>query len=372
MKEILIIAGEVSGDIHGSRLVREMLNLDGDLKFYGIGGDNMMNAGVELLYHVKDVSFLGFTEVVKHIPFMKRIKKKLKAEVEKRKTEKIILIDYPGFNLSLAKNIFSANRKIYYFISPQIWAWGMNRIKTIKDVIHKMLVVFKFEEEFYKKNNVKAAFVGHPLLELIADYKFENKDTFFRQFNLDVTKKLVTIFPGSRKQEIEKILPVSIRAAKIVSNEFNIEIAVAAVSNLPEQFYKQFEGDTTIIYDRNYELLKYSDAGIIKSGTSTLEAALFQLPFVVVYKTSLLSYLLGKSLIKIDSIALANIVSGRKVVRELIQNDASEEKIYKEIKRLLTDANYTMNIKDSFAELKNKLGEIGASKQAAKLILEVN
>jgi lipid-A-disaccharide synthase len=372
VKEILIAAGEISGDIHGSKLVLEMLKLDSNLRFYGIGGDKMRDAGVELLYHVKDISFLGFAEVVRHIPLMYRLKRELKAEVEKRNTDKIILIDYPGFNLSLAKNIYSENRKIYYYICPQIWAWGKNRAKTIKDFIYKMMVIFKFEEDFYRKNNINAEFVGHPLLELIAEYPFESKDKFFDQFGLDKSKKLITIFPGSRKQEIEKILPVSIEAAKIVSNEFNIEIALAAVSNLPKEFYKQFENTAKIIYDRNYELLKYSNAGIIKSGTSTLEAALFQLPFVVVYKTSLISYLLGKSLIKIDSIALANIVSAQKVVEELIQNDATVKNISFEVRRLLNDNDYISSIKSSFNELKNKLGDIGASRRAAELILEVN
>ncbi len=369
MKEILIVAGEVSGDIHGSRLVKELLRIDSSLKFFGIGGDKMRGSGVELLYHVKDVSFLGFAEVVKHIPFMNRVKKELKAEVEKRNIGKIILIDYPGFNLSLAKSVFSAQRKIYYYISPQIWAWGKNRVKAIKKYIHKMLVVFKFEEEFYNRHNITAEFVGHPLLESLEDYQIESRDKFFEQNGLDGYKKLVAIFSGSRKQEVEKILPVSIEAANKVKQNLNIQIAVASVPNLSDNFYKQFEKKAKIIYDRNYELLKYSDAGIIKSGTSTLEASLFQLPFVVVYKTSALSYFLGKSLIKIDSIALANIVSRRKVVKELIQHDASIEKISAELNKLLVDENYRTTIMRSFKELKNELGELGASRRAAELIL---
>jgi len=370
VKEILIVAGEVSGDIHGSRLVDELLKFDSSLKFFGIGGDRMRNSGVELLHHVKDVSFLGFTEVIKHIPFMKRIKKELQSEVENRNIEKIILIDYPGFNLSLAKNLFSAKRKIYYYISPQIWAWGKNRVNTIKKYIHKMLVVFKFEEEFYNEHNIKAEFVGHPLLESINDYQFESKEKFFEEFGFDKSKKLITIFPGSRKQEIEKILPISILTASKLKQNLDIQIAVAAVSNFSDSLYHQFDKEAKIIYNRNYELLKYSDAGIIKSGTSTLEAALFQLPFVVVYKTSRLSYLLGKSLIKIDSIALANIVSRKKVVKELIQHDASVEKISTELKKLLVDEKYRETLKRSFRELKNELGELGASRRAAELILK--
>lgn len=370
MENILIIAGEISGDIHGGRLVKEILRKNNRIKFFGIGGDSMQSAGVELLYHIRDVSFLGFVEVIKHIPFLRKVKKQLQSELVKRDVEKIILIDYPGFNLSFAKSISSRNKKIFYYISPQIWAWGKNRIKLIKKIIHKMIVVFPFEEKLYKEHSIDAKFVGHPLLESINEYNFMSKNEFFAKYGLNPQKKLLVIFPGSRKQEIEKILPVSLEAAKKLRSEFDLEVTVAAVNNVDAKIYPNtILSETKIISHRNYELLKYSDLGIIKSGTSTLEAAIFRLPFVVVYKISFWSYLLGKSLIKIDSIALANIVSSKKVVQEFIQNDASAENIYSELKRILTDENYRKNIIEEFEEIKGKLGEYGASGKAANIIL---
>ncbi|MCX8009952.1 MAG: lipid-A-disaccharide synthase [Ignavibacteria bacterium] len=374
MENILIIAGEVSGDQHGSKLSAEILKLNHDVKLFGIGGDNMKDAGVELLYHIKDLSFLGFIEVIKHIPFLRRIKKELLEHLQKRNVKKIILIDYPGFNLSFAKDAYNHNRKIFYYISPQIWAWGKKRISKIKKYIHKVLVILPFEKKFYEENNVNVDFVGHPLIESIADYNFESKEMFFQTNNLQLGKKLVVIFPGSRLQEINRILPTCIEAVEVLKKELPIQVAISAVNNIPIENYEKYisNSDVKIIYNKNYELLKYADAGIIKSGTSALEAILFDLPFFVIYKTSYINYLIGKLLINIDTISLANIIAEKKFLKELIQRQASVTNVAIELKRILLDDKYVDDLKKNYAFVRNALGDKGASVKSARIILELN
>jgi lipid-A-disaccharide synthase len=370
MKEILIIAGETSGDLHGSNLVKSINQFDPSVKFFGIGGDRMKEAGVELIYHINSLAFMGFVEVLKHIPYLKKVKQHLIKIVEERNPSAVILIDYPGFNLSIAKELHKLGKKIFYYISPQIWAWGKNRIDLIRKVVHRMIVVFPFEEKMYRDANVNVTFVGHPLLDVIDDYQFEPKEKFFEENNLDLTKKLLTIFPGSRKQELTKILPVVSEAALKLKKEFDLNVAIAGLNSIPQEFYRKYCSDEfQLILNKNYELMKYADTGIIKSGTSTLEAALFELPFVVVYKTSYLSYLIGKNLIQIDRISLANIVAGEKIVTELIQKDCNPQKIYDEVKEILFNETKKAQLKEKLKEIKSMLGEKGASRRAAQVIL---
>lgn len=370
MKKILIVAGEVSGDLHGGNLVKAMKALSSDLYFFGIGGENMKAQGVDLVYHINSLSFMGFIEVLKHIPFLREVKKKILQRVDETNPDAIILIDYPGFNLSIAKELHKRGKKIFYYISPQLWAWGKGRIELIKKMIHKMIVVFPFEEEMYRKNGVDAVFVGHPLLDMIENYQFENKEQFFESNGFDLNKQLLTVFPGSRKQEIKKILPEVYEAVKKLQSEFDLNVAISGVKSIDNNIYKEILGiDVPVIFEKNYELMKYADVGIIKSGTSTLEAALFELPFVVVYKTSHLSYLIGKKLIQIDKISLANIVGGEKIVEELIQDECNSERIYSEIKNLIVNEKHTLEMKNKMKRIRKLLGEAGASSKAAELIL---
>lgn len=370
MKNILIIAGEVSGDLHGSNLVKSILKLNPTIQFFGIGGENMKLNGVELIYHINSLSFMGFIEVIKHIPFLRKVKRDILQEVDKRNPDAAILIDYPGFNLSIAKELHRKGIKIFYYISPQLWAWGKNRIELIKKLIHKMIVVFPFEEKMYREAGVNVEFVGHPIIEVIQNYQFQPKEDFFKSFSLNPNKKLLIIFPGSRKQEVKKILPVIIDAVQLLKKEFDLNVAISGVSSIDLSLYRQFVSeDIPVIFDKNYELMKYADVGIIKSGTSTLEATLFQLPFVVVYKTSYLSYLIGKKLIQIDKISLANIVVGERIVEELIQKECNSKNIYEEVKSLIIDEEKRSSMKSKMERIKNLLGETGASERAAKIIL---
>lgn len=370
MKKILIVAGEASGDLHGGNLVKALKDLNPQIYFVGIGGNNMKAAGVELLYHINSMAFMGFLEVLKHIPYLKKVKRDLIKKINEIDVDAIILIDYPGFNLSLAKNLKKLNKKIFYYISPQLWAWGKKRLKLIKELVHKMIVIFPFEEKLYRDAGINVSFVGHPLIDVIEKYEFQSMNEFLEQYNIDPNKKILTIFPGSRKQEIYKILPVTIDAIKLIKQKFDVKVLVACVDSIKREVYEKFCGDeATLIFNKNYELMKYADAGIIKSGTSTLEAALFELPFVVVYKTSFLSYFIGRSLIRIDKISLANIVAGKKIVTELIQNDCTPEKIAFEIEKILINENYRIELKNELSKIKSLLGSSGASRKAAEIIL---
>ncbi|MHB1685982.1 MAG: lipid-A-disaccharide synthase [Ignavibacteriaceae bacterium] len=369
-KNIMIIAGEVSGDLHGASLIKELRKIDNGINIYGIGGDKMEAAGMKLIYHINKMAFLGFVEVVKHLPFIRKVQKDLIGLAKEKKIKNVVLIDYPGFNLSIAKKLKKLNVKIIYYISPQIWAWGAGRIKKIRKLVDKMIVVFPFEEKFYKESGVDVEFVGHPLLERISDYNFLTKDELYKKFDLEHGKEILLILPGSRQQEVEKIFPECIKAAERISEEFGMQIVVACSPNIDDKFFNGITNSKNfkVVKGFTYDLLKNSKTGIVKSGTSTLEAALIELPMVIVYKTSYLTYLIGRKLIKVENIGMANIVAGEKVVPELIQKDVSQEKIYTELKNILSDEKLYASIKNKLSEIKKRLGTKGASERAAQII----
>ena len=235
----MIITGEVSGDLIGASLIRELISRNPDLKVTGIGGDRMKSAGMNLIYHTDQMAFLGFVEVVKHLPFIHQVQKKLIDRIKSEKISCVVLIDYPGFNLSIAKKIKPLGVKIIYYVSPQIWAWAKGRVKKVKRLVDKMLVVFPFEVEFYKKENVNVEYVGHPLAERINQHKFLNRDEFFSKFNLYNEKEILLIMPGSRKQEVKEIFPEVIKAANKLAKEFNLQVVVARSKNIEEKHFGQ-------------------------------------------------------------------------------------------------------------------------------------
>lgn len=367
---VLIIAGEASGDLHGASLIRELKKIDSSLKIFGVGGNKMLAEGMELIYHIDKMAFLGFVEVVKHLPFIKKVQRDLIDEVKKRNVKEVILIDYPGFNLSIAKKLKSLDLKLIYYITPQVWAWGKGRVKNIKELFNKVLVVFPFEEKFFKSKNVNAEFVGHPLIQEINSYNYLNRDQLNNKFGLDPAKEILLILSGSRKQEVKTIFPEAIKAASRLVDEFDMQIVVACSSNLDEKVFYELtdQKNFKVIKDYTYDLLKHSKFGIIKSGTSTLEAGLMELPFVIVYKTSWLTYLIGKSLVKIKNIGMANIVLDEQVVPELIQNQANEKNIYSTAKNILSDDGLLNRMKLRLSRIKKVLGEKNAPKNAAKII----
>jgi len=369
----MIITGEVSGDLIGASLIRELKSLKPDLKITGIGGDKMKSAGMELIYHTDQMAFLGFVEVVKHLPFIRKVQKNLLDVIKKEKINCVVLIDYPGFNLSIAKKLKPLGVKIIYYVSPQLWAWAKGRVKKIRELVDIMLVVFPFEVEFYKKENVNVEYVGHPLVERINQYKFLSRDEFFSKFNLDRQKEILLVMPGSRKQEVKEIFPEVIKSANKLAIDYNMQVVVARSKNISEKYFQQNNdsGKFITIEDHNYELMKYSRFGIIKSGTSTLEAGFFALPMIVVYKTNPLTYMIGKQLVKLDRIGMVNILLDEMVVPELIQSDASSAKIIDTASKILSDKQVYENIKLKLGKVKEQLGTDGASKRAAKSILEI-
>lgn len=377
-KNVLMIAGEASGDLHGASLIRELKKLDSSLKIFGIGGDKMKAEGMELIYHIDKMSFLGFVEVIKHLPFIKKVQRDLIDEVKKRKVREVVLIDYPGFNLSIAKKLKQLKReldldlelKLIYYITPQVWAWGKGRVNKIKELFKKVLVVFPFEEKFFKERNVDAEFVGHPLIQEINGYDFITRNLLDKKFDLDPAKEILLILPGSRKQEVKSIFPEAIKAASKTADERDMQIVVACSSSIDEKVFYELTAHKNfkVIKDQTYDLLKHAKFGIVKSGTSTLEAGLLELPMVIIYKTSWLTYAIGKSLVKINNIGMANIILDEQVVPELIQNDANANNIYNEAKNILSNEDLLNQIKKKLSRIKKILGEKNAPQNAAKII----
>lgn len=369
-KSLLIIAGESSGDLHGAELVKNLLFLNPKLKIYGIGGEKMQEAGMQLIYHINKMAFLGFLEVVEHLPFIKKVQRDLINFVKEKRIKNIVLIDYPGFNLNIARKFKKLNLNITYYISPQIWAWGSGRIKKIKKMVNKMLVVFPFEENIYRKNSVDAEFVGHPLITSLNNYQFLTKEELYKEFGLKKDKEILLLLSGSREHEVKSIFPECIKAAESISKKFNLQIITACANNINEGLYYSLTDDKNfrVIKGFTYDLLRHSKLGIIKSGTSTLEAALLELPMIIVYKTSTITYLIGKSLVRINDIGMANILSGKKVVPELIQSKVKANYIIEEAGKLLSDETLYSNTKNELNKIKESLGNEDASRKAAEII----
>jgi len=376
MKEgnkILIVAGEISGDLIGAALINKLKHIDPSIRISGIGGENMSKAGMELLFNINQMAFLGFWEVLKHYPFIRKVRKTILQHVEKFKINYAVLIDYPGFNLNITPKLKKSGVKIIYYVSPQLWAWGSGRVKIISRYIEKMLVIFQFEKNYYKAKNIDVEFVGHPLVERINEYTFLTKDELYKKLKLEPGKEILLLLPGSREQEIRRIFPEVIKAAEKVSEKFNLQIVVVCSSNINKKIFEEFSTNAkfTIASELNYDLMKYAYFGIIKSGTSTLEAGYFSLPMVVVYKTSSISYLIGSNLIKIDKIAMANIILGKKVVPELVQSEVNEKNILQYCEKILTDNSKYVCIKMELENIKKLLGNAGASERAANKIFEI-
>lgn len=368
---LMIIAGEVSGDLHGAHLIKEILKMNPAVRIFGIGGDKMQAAGMQAAYHINKMAFLGLTEVIKHLPFIKRVQKDLISIIKEKNIKEVVLIDYPGFNLNFARKLKKFDIKIFYYISPQIWAWGAGRIKKIKKLVSKMIIVFPFEKEFYSKAGVDVEFVGHPLMEQIENYSLLSKEMFFHQYDLDSSKDILLILPGSRKNEVDNLLPETLKAAKKICREFNLQTVVAGSENIDAESYSrhQNEFEFKLITGKTYDLMNLAKFGIIKSGTSTLEAGLFQLPMIVIYKTSAITYLIFKRLVKVNNIGMVNIILGEEVVPELIQKDVNAKTIFEESKKILSDTVLYNQIKDKLGRIKTLLGSSGASRKAASIIL---
>jgi lipid-A-disaccharide synthase len=370
----MIVAGEASGDIYGADLVLEALKLDPGLRFSGIGGARMREAGVETLVDSSDMAVVGLVEVIKHFDVISAAFRKLKQIVLNDAPDLLILIDYPGFNLRLAKVAKKAGIKVLYYISPQIWAWRQGRVKKIARLVDHMAVILPFEAPFYEKAGVPVTFVGHPMLDLVNVGL--DRTAAATSFNLDPSRKIVGLFPGSRRNEIEKLLPVIIAAAGKLKERFpDIQFILPLASTLQEDdiipLLSTAGLDVTITRDRIHDMIRACDAVISVSGTVTLEIALVGTPMVIIYKLSPLTYQLAKRLVKVDNIGLCNIVAGETVVQELIQDQANPAAIAAEVGKLLCDTAYHATIVRKLGEVYSKLGSGGASLRVAKLALRL-
>jgi lipid-A-disaccharide synthase len=322
-KNILIVTGEASGDLHGSNLVKELLAIDPSLRVYGVGGKKMRDVGIEIIFDAGDLAVVGISEVLRKAPTIFKAYNKLKRTLDSEKPDLVVLIDYPGFNLRFAKEVKKRDIPIVYYISPQVWAWRKGRSQKIAELVDKMLVIFPFEVSIYQKYKMDVAYVGHPLLD-----EFDrrvSKDEILENLNLDPAATTIALIPGSRCEEITRLLPVMYEAARIIKKKIpHVQFVLPIANTLDFQFVRGYMEDRSVpvkIVENNfYEVLAISDCAVVTSGTATLEAAFMTVPMVIVYKVSPLTYFIGKSLVKMDYISLPNIVAGKKIVPELIQN----------------------------------------------------
>ena len=371
----MIVAGEASGDLHGADLARELLALESSLSLSGIGGAGMASVGVALHYDISRLAVMGIVEVISRLKDVRSAMKILENQFQTNRPDLLILIDYPGFNLELARRAKKNNIPVLYYISPKIWAWREGRIKSIKKYIDRMAVILPFEKSFYRGHGVEVDFVGNPLLDHV--HTVLTSDEFKTQYEIDHDATVIGIMPGSRKQEIAKLLPVFMKAALLLNREvekcvFLLPLASTLTEeDLKEHGYKDTELDIRIVKDKRYETMAACDAAMAASGTLTMELAILQVPMVVCYRVSTLTHFLAKSFIKVEFASLVNLVAEKEVVPELLQQKATSENIYHEILPLLLDKEVRDVMKQELAHVVNQLGKPGGSKRTARLAIEM-
>lgn len=357
-----IIAGEASGDLHGSNLIKELQKLDANAAIRCWGGDKMKATGATLVKHYKELAFMGFAEVVKNLPAILQNFKFCKKDISVFNPDMVILIDYPGFNLRMAKWTKENNFKTVFYISPQVWAWKESRVKAIKKYVDKMIVILPFEKPFYKKWNFEVEYAGHPLVPVVDAYIKDHS-------GLQPDAHTIALLPGSRRQEINSKLPIMLEATR---NFSNYHFIVAKAPSIEDEFYESFikgHNNVRMESDNTYSILMQSSAALVTSGTATLETALFNVPEIVCYKAGRISYEIGRRLITLKFICLVNLIMNKEVVKELIQHDLTPEKITLELKSILFDKQKRESIQQEYSRLRNILSAGGnASFNAANSI----
>jgi len=364
-----IIAGEASGDLHAANLMKELKKLDAGANFRCWGGNRMEREGAQLVKHYRDLAFMGFTEVVMNLRTILKNISFCKEDILKNRPDVLILVDYPGFNLRIAEFAKQHNIRVFYYISPQVWAWKQSRVEKIKKTVDRMFVILPFEKEFYKKFEYAVDFVGHPLLDAIDQQKTVSaeRQTWLKKNHLG-EQPIIALLPGSRKQEIATMLPLMMS----IANDFpQYQFVIAAAPSVPKNFYDELIAgrDISTVADQTYSLLLNSEAALVTSGTATLETALFDVPEVVCYKGGSISYLIARSLVKINYISLVNLIMDKQVVKELIQRELNSSNLRLELKKILSAATRE-KMKAEYEELKEKLGGSGASAKAAGLMFQ--
>lgn len=362
------ISGEASGDMHAANCARELLKLDSKAIIRFTGGDMLEEVvGVKADIHIREMAFMGFVDVLKNIGTINRNFKTVKECILSFNPDLLILVDYPGFNLRMAKWAAEKSIKTDYYISPTVWAWKENRVEQIKKYTNKLFVILPFEEAFYRKHNHQVYFTGHPLIDAIEQKKpkLKTRQDFVTTNGLS-QKPIIAVLPGSRIQEIEHMQSIM---SQVVKGFEGYQFVVAAASSISDKYYEPLKAKgVKVVYGQTYELMSYAQAGIIKSGTSTLESALFRLPQVVCYKTGAVSFAIGKKLVKLKYISLVNLIMDKAVVKELIQNDFTVKNISAELSCLLDNQTYRQQMLDEYDSLITQLGGGGASARVAKYI----
>jgi lipid-A-disaccharide synthase len=362
-----IIAGERSGDLHAGNLVKSIRQLDREAVLKGYGGDYMQEAGVELKVHYAELAFMGFAEVLANLNKISGLIKLCKADILAFKPDVIILVDYGGFNTRIAKFARKGGLKVFYYITPKVWAWYQKRALTLKENVDRMFVILPFEKDFYKKFDWDVDYVGSPVLDAIKIHQADK--SFNDRHKIDVSKPLIALLPGSRKQELMNVIPAM---AEVAKRFIEFQFAVATVSNLDKDLYKPFDGlrNVRFIDNDTYNLLLNSKAAIVTSGTATLETALLKIPQVVIYKTSTISYHIAKNFIRVPFISLVNLIAGKRVVKELIQHDMNAEQITKELRLLVLDDSYRKQMVEDYNAIYKTLDIGSASENAGKLMVK--
>lgn len=369
-----IIAGEASGDLHGSNLMRELQIQDKNAYFRFFGGDLMQGVGGDLVKHYRDLAFMGFVKVILNLRTIKKIIGFCKNDIIQFQPDVLVLIDYPGFNLRIAEFAKQNNFKVFYYISPKIWAWKESRVKKIKAFVDEMFTIFPFETGFYKKHNFKVHYVGNPLLDSISAFRKNavSGKEFFQNNGLN-KKPIVALLAGSRIQEVKRVLPAMLESLK---GNSDFQFVLSGMTTIPAEVYKKIIGDAKIpvVYNQTYNLLNNAHAALVTSGTAALETALFNVPQVVLYKAEggwLVDILFRNFLLKTRYVSLPNIIAGKEIIKELLQMQMTVKNIKKEIKRLFYDKTYRENIKSDYSKMSELLGDPGSSEKAAKIMVEL-
>ena len=373
---VMISCGEPSGDLYAGALATEIRALDPSADLVGFGGDRLAAAGATLVENFSGLSVTGLLEVVRLLPRTYATYRRLLAEADARRPDVFVAIDFPDFNFALARAMKKRGVPVVYYISPQLWAWRTGRMKTMRRLVDRVLVIFPFEEQIYRDAGVPVQWVGHPLLDV--QPPAQPKDAFFRQIGLDVSRPVVAILPGSRSNELRAILPDLARAAALIAEKIEgVQFLVARAPHLRDELFAPLDAlaaggvRVTTVAGRADDVLASADLAIVASGTVTVQAALHECPMIVVYRLSPLTYRLGKPFVHVDTYAMANLVAGRRVVPELIQDDFTPGAVAAEAGRLLTDRQAAGEMRIALREVRGRLGDIGASRRAAEAVVAV-
>ncbi|MBI4436553.1 MAG: lipid-A-disaccharide synthase [Candidatus Omnitrophica bacterium] len=370
--KLMMIAGEASGDLHGASLAKSLRHLSPEIVLFGAGGELMKEAGVHLEVDLVEKAVVGLVEVLRHLSEFKKFFAHLLKRLEAEKPDAVILIDYPGFNLRFAKAAKRLGIRVIYYISPQVWAWGRWRIPTIRECVDQMIVVFPFEEIFYKRHGIQTQFVGHPLLDLVKVRS--DPEDLRRELSIPREKKVIGLLPGSREKEVSSLLPVMIEAARLLARRLpDYRFLIFKSPTLPDKTYTTLSAKNlplNFVKDPDYRYRNLIDFSLVASGTATLENAILGKPMVILYKTSLLTYLLARNLIQIPYIGLVNVVAGEKIVPECLQYHATPRHVAETALSLLENPGKLERMRRDLTALREKLGQEGASHRAAEAILK--